>query len=262
MTVNDFAEMKRSGRRISMITCYDYWSAQIIDQSTVDCILVGDSVAMIIHGYENTIPATVEMMALHVSAVSRGALNKFIVADMPFLSVRKGLKHAMDSVETLMRAGAQAVKIEGVSGHEEIIHHIVESGVPVMGHLGLTPQSVHQLGGYPVQGRKEDEVTALKAEAKQLQELGCFSIVLECVKSDTARTLTRSLQIPTIGIGAGPDTDGQILVLHDMLDLFKNVDPRFVRHYVRGHQLVLDSLNHFDSDVKEGSFPSAEESYL
>src|SRR5262245_38909275 len=186
MNVLHFQKMKDDGRKISMVTCYDYSSARAVAESSVDCILVGDSVAMTMHGYPNTLSATIEMMALHTAAVAKGAPSKFIVADLPFLSYRKGLKAAMDAVDDLMRAGAHAVKLEGVRGHAEIVRHIVESGVPVMGHLGLTPQSFHTLGGMKVQARTNAAVKVLASEARELEAAGCFAIVLECVPAQGA----------------------------------------------------------------------------
>lgn len=261
MTILDFQEMKQQGRKISMVAAYDFWSAQLIAESTADCILVGDSVAMIVHGYPTTISATVEMMALHTAAVNRGARGKFIIGDMPFLSVRSGLEPAMRAVDALMKAGANSVKIEGIDGQEEIIRHIVSSGVPVMGHIGLTPQSVHQLGGFRVQGKRPETAARLREQAKRIEDAGCYSVVLECVHADAAAAITESVEIATIGIGAGPETDGQVLVFHDMLDLFRNVDPKFVRRYAKGHKTVLDALNRFDEEVKAGTFPSEKESY-
>jgi 3-methyl-2-oxobutanoate hydroxymethyltransferase len=202
MNVLDFQKMKDEGRKISMVTCYDYSSARAVAESTVDCILVGDSLAMTMHGHPTTLSATTAMMALHTSAVARGAPSKFIVADLPFLSYRKRLKDAMDSVQNLMTAGAHAVKLEGVRGHAEIVRHIVESGVPVMGHLGLTPQSVNLLGGMRVQARTDATVDLLASQAGELEQAGCFSLVLECVPSEVARKVTELLTIPTIGIGA------------------------------------------------------------
>lgn len=261
MNVLDFQAMKRAGRRISMVTCYDFWSAQLVAESPVDCVLVGDSVAMILHGHPTTLAATVEMMALHTAAVSRGVRGKFIVADLPFPAIRCGLEPAMKAVDALMKSGAQAVKIEGIEGNEDIIRHLVESGVPVMGHLGLTPQSVHQLGGYRVQGREPSEAERLREDARRVQAARSFALVLECVPAPLAESISRELDIPTIGIGAGAGTDGQVLVLHDLLGLFKNVDPKFVREYLGGGRLVADALERFDQDVKSGAFPSAEESY-
>jgi len=261
MKVIDFSEKKRRKEKISMVTCYDFWSARIIKESGIDCVLVGDSLSMIMHGFANTIPATVEMIATHVKAVCRGAPGKFVVADMPFLSVRAGTARAIEAVDTLLKAGAQAVKIEGVSGHQEVIRHIVESGVPVMGHLGLTPQSIHQLGGFRVQAKENSGAQRLVSQAKEVEHAGCFSLVLECIPSKVAAEITEALSIPTIGIGAGSPTDGQVLVLHDLLDLTSDFEAKFVRKYLNGKELILDALRRYDEDVKSGGFPSEEESY-
>src|SRR5262249_33605137 len=214
-----------------MITCYDYSSARAVAESTIDCILVGDSLAMTMHGYATTLSATTEMMALHTAAVAKGAPSKFIVADLPFLSYRKGLTEAMDSVHELMKAGAHAVKLEGVRGHADIVRHIVDSGVPVMGHLGLTPQSVHALGGMKVQARTNAAVKLLLSQARELEDAGCFAIVLECVPTEVARKVTELLKIPTIGIGAGPHVNGQVLVYQDMIGLNPGFKPKFLRVY-------------------------------
>src|SRR5260370_24415729 len=204
MNVLDFQKMKDEGRKISMVTCYDYSSARAVAESSIDCILVGDSLAMTMHGFPNTLSATTPMMALHTAAVARGASSKFIVADLPSLSYRKGLKEAMDSVHDLMSAGAHAVKLEGVHGHAEIVRHIVESGVPVMGHLGLTPQSVHALGGMKVQARTNAAVKILPSEARALEHAGCFTMVLEWALAEASRQATNLLKIPTIGISTVP----------------------------------------------------------
>ena len=261
MRAIDFRQKKELGQKISMVTCYDFWSAQIIQESDIDCILVGDSLAMIMHGFPNTIPATVEMIESHVRSVCRGAPEKFVVADMPFLTARAGVVRAISAVDALLKAGAQAVKIEGVTGHQETIQHLVQSGVPVMGHLGLTPQSIHQLGGFKVQGKEPAEARRLVNQAKEIEEAGCFSLVLECIPSSVASEISAQLVIPTIGIGAGAGTDGQVLVLHDLLGLTSKFEAKFVRKYLKGRELILDALQRFDSDLKNGHFPSEEESY-
>ena len=184
--VLDFARFKADGRKISVVTAYDAWSARLVARSLVDAILVGDSLAMVVHGHATTLPATVHLMALHTRAVATSSDGKFLIADLPFLSCRKGIPTAMSAVGSLVSSGAQAVKVEGVDGHEDVIRHIVGSGVPVMGHLGLTPQSVHQLGGFRVQGRDDAAAAHLIRQAHALQDLGCFSIVLECVPADVA----------------------------------------------------------------------------
>jgi 3-methyl-2-oxobutanoate hydroxymethyltransferase len=260
-SIRDFARFKSDGRRISMATAYDAWSARLVSHSRVDAILVGDSAAMVVHGHPTTIAATVNMMATHTAAVARGAVDKLIVADLPFLSFRRGIPAAMTAVGRLMRSGAHAVKLEGVDGHEDVIRHVVGSGVPVMGHIGLTPQSVNQFGGFRVQGRTEPDAARLVRQAHALEELGCFAVVLECVPAALAARITAELRVPTIGIGAGLETDGQILVLHDLLGFDSCASPRFVRRYVDGERLFTDALDRYDADVKESRYPAPEETY-
>ena len=260
-SVRDFARFKAEGRRISMVAAYDAWSAAVIARSRVDAILVGDSAAMVLHGHPTTLAATVNMMATHTAAVARAAAGKLVIADLPFLSFRKGLVAAMNAVGALMTNGAHAVKLEGVDGNEDIIRHVIGSGVPVMGHLGLTPQSVHRFGGFRVQGRSPAEADTLVCQAHALEDLGCFAIVLECVPAAVAARITSELRLPTIGIGAGACTDGQVLVLHDLLGIDTGHTPRFVRRYLDGARVITDALDHYDADVKEGRFPNLEESY-
>lgn len=261
MRIQDFNTMKQNGEKITVITCYDYTFAKIIDQSDIPVVLVGDSAAMVMHGYDSTIPATTNMMAVHVAAVAKGASNKFIVGDMPFLSYRVGKTVSVSAIQQLMQAGAHAVKLEGAEGNCRLIEHVVASGVPVMGHLGLTPQSVHQLGGFRVQGREEVQAALLLKQAKQLEEAGCFSVVLECVPSALAATITKALSIPTIGIGAGADVDGQVLVLQDMLGMNQGFSPKFLKRYLSGFDLIQSALNEFSREVKSGIFPSKEHGY-
>lgn len=260
-TILDFQNKKNLKQKITMITCYDHSFAKIINQSIIDLILVGDSVAQVLHGHPNTLNATTTMMALHTKAVSTGIDTKLIVADMPFLSTRKGLKHAMDAVHTLMRAGASAVKIEGAKGHIELIRHITESGVPVMGHLGLTPQSIHQLGGPKIQGRSEAQAEELLQESLKLEKAGCFGLVLECVPAILAKKISQALKIPTIGIGAGPDTDGQVLVLHDMLGMNPDFNPKFLKKYSDLFSQTQTALNTYVTDVQSENFPLKANSY-
>ena len=257
----DFIKRKKNKNKISMVTCYDYWSAQIINESDIDVILVGDSLAMVMHGHKSTLPADIDIMSLHTHSVSRGAPDKFIVGDLPFLSYRKSLDKNMEAVEKLMKSGAHCVKLEGVDGNEKIIEHIVESGVPVMGHLGLTPQSVHKLGGFTVQGRQEGALDLLLKQCQRLESAGCFALVLECIPSSIAEIITNKINIPTIGIGAGPATDGQVLVLQDLLGMNKSFKPKFLRHYMNGHEQVSNALNQYHNDVSSGQFPSINESY-
>lgn len=261
INVLDFQKKKIAKEKITMVTCYDYTFAKIVGASDIDAILVGDSLAQVMHGYGTTLNATVDLMALHTQAVVKGAPNKFVVGDMPFLSTRKGLHYCMDQVEKIMQAGAHAIKIEGADGHSEIIKHIVESGVPVMGHLGLTPQSIHQLGGPKIQGRADDSAQKLYKDAISLQEAGCFSLVLECVPASLAIKVTENIKIPTIGIGAGQDTDGQILVLQDLLGMNADFKPKFLKKYLSGHELIKKSLNEYTAEVKNLKFPTLENSY-
>ena len=261
MKIDNFQSMKKTGEKITMITCYDYWSACIIADSQIDCILVGDSLAMIMHGYNTTIPATIDMMAAHTTTVARGALNKFIIADMPFLTYRKGLATTMDNVAKLIQAGAHATKLEGIEGNESIIEHIVKSGVPVMGHLGLTPQFIHQLGGFKVQKNDAYWSAKLLQQAKKLQAAGCFAIVLECLDEQLASEITNSLDIPTIGIGAGRQVDGQVLVLHDLLGLNPKFKPKFLKTYLDGFQLIKTALNTYSTEVKEQRYPDKQHCY-
>ncbi|MBI2606453.1 MAG: 3-methyl-2-oxobutanoate hydroxymethyltransferase [Deltaproteobacteria bacterium] len=261
MNVHDFRRMKLEGRKISMVTCYDYSFAKILNSTDVDCLLVGDSVSMVMHGFPSTVHATTGMMEAHTAAVARGATNKFIVADMPFLSFRKGVASTLETVEKLMRAGAHAVKLEGVDGHEDGVSAIVGSGVPVMGHIGLTPQSIHGLGGFRVQGRGDESAKALLKQAEKLQELGCFSLVLECIPANLCAEITESLSIPTIGIGAGKNADGQVLVLQDLLGMNPGFKPKFLRHFSKSSTEVHGAINRFHHEVLERTFPSDEESY-
>ena len=260
-TVRDFSRFKSERRKISIVTAYDTWSAHIIQRSNVDAILVGDSAAMVMHGHRTTVPATVAMMASHTAAVARAVADKFLIADLPFLSYRKGVGAAMRAVGALLRSGAQAVKLEGVDGHERVIRHIVGSGVPVMGHVGLTPQFVNEFGGFRVQGREAEAAEKILRQAHTLEDLGCFSIVLECMPAALAGRITSELSIPTIGIGAGPCTDGQVLVLQDLWGIGREHAPRFVRQYLDGDAVLTEALDRYDADVKGGCFPNAAESY-
>lgn len=261
MCIRDFLRAKTEGRKLSMITCYDYTFARLLSKTAVDGILIGDSAGMVMHGHPSTLSMTVDMMRLHTEAVVRGAEGKFVVADMPFLSFRKGVAAALDAAQVLMTAGAQAVKLEGLDGHADVVQRMVESGIPVMGHLGLQPQSVRAYGGFRVQGRSDDSAREILRQAAALEELGAFAIVLECVPANLAREITAALRIPTIGIGAGAGCDGQILVLQDLLGLNVDFRPKFSRPFMDGSRGVLDAVASFDEAVKTGTFPSTEESY-
>lgn len=254
MNVPDFMS-KSKQQKLSMITCYDAWSAKIIAQTPIDAVLIGDSSAMVMHGFESTIPCTVEMIAAHVSAVARVLKDKLIVADLPFLSYSKSREDTFAAVQTLMQAGAHAVKLEGCADDASMVKAIVQSGVPVMGHLGLTPQAVHQLGGYKVQGRQSEAAAQILKQAEMLEQAGCFSIVLECVPNQLAEEITKALSVPTIGIGAGPSTSGQVLVLQDMLGLQKEFQPKFVKQYMQGFELMQQALTQYHSEVVQEVFP-------
>ncbi len=258
-SILDLARAKREERPVVILTAYDALMARLLAASEIDAILVGDSAAMVVHGFPSTIHATVEMMAVHTAAVRRGAPAAIVIADMPFLSVRRGREEAVRAAGVLMQAGATAVKIEGVTGHEDIISHLVQSGIPVMGHLGLTPQAVHQLGGFRLQGRTAEDASRLAAEAQALEKLGTFALVLECVPAALAADISRSLAIPVIGIGAGGATDGQVLVLADLLGLDAGFRPRFARRYREGHADTLSAVNAFVRDVRAARFPAPEE---
>jgi 3-methyl-2-oxobutanoate hydroxymethyltransferase len=261
MCARDFLRAKIERRKLSMVTCYDYTFARLLSKSAIDAILVGDSAGMVMHGHGSTLSVNLELMRLHTEAVVRGAPGKFIVADMPFLSFRKGLSAALDSAHVLLSAGAHAVKLEGVDGHEDVIQRMAQSGIPVMGHLGLQPQSIHAYGGFKVQGRGEEAARDIARQARTVEELGAFAVVLECIPAGLAQELTELLHIPTIGIGAGAACDGQILVLQDLLGMNVDFRPKFARPFSDGARSVLDAVGSFDEAVKAGTFPALEESY-
>ena len=261
MNILDFPAMKARKEKISMVTCYDFWSAELLEKTDIDMLLVGDSLAMVMHGFPSTVHATIELMEMHSAAVRRGAPKKFVVGDLPFLKARYSRDLVLDNVCRLMQAGCNAIKIEGAEGHLEVIEHVVGSGVPVMGHLGLTPQSVEAFGGHKVQGKTECSAEKIRKSALALEKAGCFALVLECVPQKLADQITKELTIPTIGIGAGPHTDGQVLVLQDLLGMQNNFNPKFLRHYLAGEKLLGDAISTFNEDVKSSAFPSCEESY-
>lgn len=257
-TIRDFAAAKVAGRKIAMVTAYDAGMARLLADTPVDCVLVGDSVMMVVHGEADTLGATPELMVLHTKAVARGAPGKFIVADMPFLAARKGRAHALDCAAALLRAGASAVKIEGVRGHADVIAHLVESGIPVMGHLGLLPQSVHATGGFRVQAKQAEAAAQLREDAAALVAAGAFAVVLECIPAKLAAELTALLPIPTIGIGASPACDGQILVTEDMVGLFSEFKPKFVRRYAELGRGIAEAGKAYADDVRARRFPTLE----
>ena len=262
MNVLDFKQKKEQQQKICMLTCYDYPSACIVAESNVDCVLVGDSVAMAVHGHESTIMATLDMMVLHTAAVARGIKTKFLVSDLPFLCHRASLHDTVQNVKALFQVGAHAVKIEG--GDEETcrtIEYLVTAGIPVMGHLGLTPQSIRKLGGYRVQGKEQEQAALLVAQASRLEAAGCFALVLECVPRQVAKTITKTLSIPTIGIGASMETDGQVLVWHDLLGLQTDFKPRFVKQFASGKEVFLSAINDYSAQVHNIHFPALEHAF-
>lgn len=261
MNIFDFYKKKIQGDKISMITCYDYTSARILATTSVDCLLVGDSVAMTMHGFKDTLSATLPMMCFHTAAVARGAGDKFIVSDLPFMSYRKSLSKNVSAAESLIQAGARAVKLESAAGNIKLIQHLVESGIPVMGHLGFTMQLIHVLGGYKIQGKTQESALRLKEDALLLQEAGCFALVLECIPTELATDVTQSLSIPTIGIGAGPSTDGQVLVFQDLLGLNTDFKPKFVKTFMNGYEQVKSGIETYIDAIKTGGFPQNEHCY-
>lgn len=262
MKIHDFKRMKEKKSKISMLTCYDYPSARILAESNVDCVLVGDSVAMAVHGFDTTIMATMDMMLLHTQAVARGIGSKFLITDLPFLEHRVSNAQTIHNIQRLLQAGAQAIKIEGGDQHTcETIQYLVDCGVPIVGHIGLTPQSVHQLGGYKVQGKNDKDATALLEQAQALEKAGCFAVVIECVPQQLAKKITDSLSIPTIGIGAGVHTDGQVLVWHDALGLQDEFKPKFLKNYASGKEILLEAINKYATQVQQAEFPTIEHSF-
>lgn len=261
MSIVTFQKLKECQEKISVITCYDYTAAKMLAATAIDALLVGDTLSMLVYGHRETVSATLDMMVMHTKAVVQGAPNKFIIGDMPFLSCRKGLYHAMNAVEKLIQAGAQAIKLEGGYGNFDLIRHIVDSGIPVMGHIGMAPQFVHQFGGFRLQGKEEQLAEKIFDEALALEQAGCFAIVLECIPAELGKKITTALHIPTIGIGAGPHTDGQILVFYDLLGFNPEFKPKFLKTYLNGQSLIIDAVQRYNDEVKKGIFPSEKESY-
>lgn len=262
MKNSDFIKRKQAGKKITMLTCYDYPSAKIIAESNLDCILVGDSVAMVVHGYSSTVMATIDMMIMHTQAVARGTTKQLIISDLPFLCHRLGKAETVNQVKALMQAGAHAIKIEG--GDEDTcatIAYLVTAGIPILGHIGLTPQSIHQYGGYKVQGREDAQAKDLIQQAKKLEQSGCSALVLECVPQALAKTITESLTIPTIGIGAGAATDGQVLVWHDLLGLQNDFVPKFLKQFADSKSSLLAAINQYIQEVQCLEFPNEEYAY-
>ncbi|WP_266204213.1 3-methyl-2-oxobutanoate hydroxymethyltransferase [Pontibacter kalidii] len=262
VTTHQLQNMKERGEKISMLTAYDYSMATILDAAGVDVLLVGDSASNVMAGHETTLPITLDQMIYHASSVIRGVSRAFVVVDLPFGSYQGNSSEALRSTIRIMKeSGAHGIKLEGGAEIKESITRILSAGVPVMGHLGLTPQSIYKFGTYTVRAKEEAEAQKLIDDALLLQELGCFSIVLEKIPSELAKRVAETLQIPIIGIGAGPHVDGQVLVVHDMLGINKEFKPRFLRRYADLHSIMTDAVQNYVKDVKSKDFPSEKEAY-
>jgi 3-methyl-2-oxobutanoate hydroxymethyltransferase len=262
ITTNVLQEMKARDEKISMLTSYDYTLAKIVDDAGIDVILVGDSASNVVAGHETTLPITLDNMIYHASSVVRAVKRSLVIVDLPFGSYQGDSQRALESSIRIMKeSGAHAVKLEGGSEIIESIERILTAGIPVMGHLGLTPQSIYKFGTYTVRAKENTEAKKLVEDAKLLEKTGCFSIVLEKIPAKLAKKVARSVKIPIIGIGAGPDVDGQVLVLHDMLGMTHEFNPRFLRRYLNLYKDINDAVENYVKDVKSGNFPNEEEQY-
>lgn len=262
ITTNTLQKMKQSGEKISMITAYDFSFARIFDAAGIDVILVGDSASNVMAGHETTLPITLDQMIYHASSVIRGVNRCLVVVDLPFGSYQSNPTEALHSAIRIMKeTGAHAIKLEGGEEVVESITRIVAAGIPVLGHLGLTPQSIYKFGTYSVRAREEEEARKLRNDAKLLERAGCFGIVLEKIPANLARDVSQSIHIPTIGIGAGGDCDGQVLVMHDLLGINTEFKPRFLRTYLNLHDQITGAVQHYISDVKSKDFPNESEQY-
>jgi 3-methyl-2-oxobutanoate hydroxymethyltransferase len=262
VTTHTLIMMKSQGQKISMLTAYDYSFAKIIDESGIDVILVGDSASNVMAGHETTLPITLDQMIYHAQSVVRGVKRCLIVVDLPFGAYQGNSKEALSSTIRIMKeTGGHAVKLEGGEEVLESIKRIISSGVPVMGHLGLTPQSIYKFGTYQVRAKEEAEAAKLKSDALKLEEAGCFALVLEKIPAELAKEVSESLSIPTIGIGAGKYCDGQVLVMHDMLGINQEFKPRFLRQYANLYDRISEAVRHYIKDVRSGEFPNESEQY-
>jgi 3-methyl-2-oxobutanoate hydroxymethyltransferase len=262
ITTHILQEMKNHGEKIAMLTAYDYSMAAIVDEAGVDIILVGDSASNVMAGHETTLPITLDQMIYHASSVVRAAKRALVIVDLPFGSYQGNSKEALNSAIRIMKeSGAHGVKIEGGVEIAESVSRILTAGIPVMGHLGLTPQSIYKFGTYTVRAKEEAEAQKLREDAIKLQELGCFGIVLEKIPAALAKQVSESLSIPTVGIGAGQSCDGQVLVIHDMLGINKGFSPRFLRKYADLHEVMNNAIQNYVSDIKTKSFPNEKEEY-
>lgn len=257
-----FQNLKNNGEKIAMLTAYDYSTAQILDKAEIDGILVGDSLAMVALGYENTYNITIDEMLIFVRAVARGAKNSFIVGDMPFMSYNLSIEQGLENAGKMIKAGANAIKLEGCNEHIlQLIKRCKESGIPVLAHIGLTPQLLNTLGGYKIQGKTAENTEILLEMAKKLEHAGAFAVVLELLPAESAKYITENLTIPTIGIGAGVDCSGQIVVTDDILGKFTDFKPKFVKRFVNLHDIIAESVESYKKEVKDELFPSIKESF-
>ncbi len=262
VTIPELYKMKAEGKKITMLTAYDYTFARFVDEAGIDIILVGDSVATVVQGLENTLPVTMDEMIYHTKMVSRASKNGLVVGDMPFMSYQVGVDDSIRNAgRFLQEGGAAAVKLEGGANVAHIIEAITRMDIPVMAHIGLTPQSIHRIGGYKVQGKDEETADRLLRDAKAVERAGAFSVVLEAIPTTLAAQITEQLSIPTIGIGAGVKCDGQVLVLYDLLGLFDRFLPRFVKRYANLKALSIEAIKRFKEEVEGGKFPSEEHSF-
>lgn len=262
VTIQDFLKKKAEGRKITMLTAYDYPFAKIVDEAGIDGILVGDSVAMVVQGLENTLPVTMDEMIYHTKLVSRAVENAIVIGDMPFMSYQASIEDAVRNAGRFLKeAGASAVKLEGGSEAAEQIRAMTRSDIPVMAHIGLTPQSIHRMGGYKVQGKTDETSKRLIEEAHTVEDAGAFSLLLEAIPMKLAKKITDELSIPTIGIGAGPSCDGQVLVLHDVIGMFERFVPKFVKRYANLKDEAFSAIKNYKEDVEKGIFPSEEQSF-
>ena len=262
ITASQIKEMKKQGEKIAMITAYDYPMAKLVDEAGMPIILVGDSLGMVVLGYESTIPVTMDEMIHHTKAVVRGAKHALIIGDMPFMTYHISTEDALrNAARFIQEGGAQAVKLEGGETVAEKVSRIVAAGIPVQGHIGLTPQSIHQLGGYKVQGKTAEVAARLLNDAKALESAGVFSIVLECIPTPLAKLITERVSVPTIGIGAGKHCDGQVQVISDLLGLYTDFVPKHAKQYTKLHESISTSVSDYISEVKTGKFPTPKQSY-
>ena len=262
VTTASLQKMKAQGEKIAMLTAYDYTLAGIIDNAGIDVVLVGDSASNVIAGHETTLPITLDQMVYHAASVVRAVARALVVVDLPFGTYQADSKEALRSAIRIMKeSGAHAVKLEGGAEIKESVERIMQAGIPVMGHLGLTPQSIYKFGTYTVRAREEAEAEALVKDAKMLEKLGCFALVLEKIPATLAQTVAAEVQIPIIGIGAGQHVDGQVLVLHDMLGMTQEFSPRFLRRYLNLQEDISNAVAHYTQDVKKGDFPNDQEQY-